>query len=188
MGTIVLSGGEFSKKFPVSTSVAAYERRAKNAQGGAPVGAAIGSAAVAADNTWTLTNAGIVLGGLYTAYALVGSEHRYMDFALSKSDVSLRREPPAGPYGVGLSVLEVTVDLPSIGANAAADVNVALPAGSAKIGDIVAGVFLPALNAGLHVQGAGIVATDSLRVRAQNTTAGALDAAAATMNIAIIRV
>jgi hypothetical protein len=169
-----------SQKFPESTSVAVYPIAAKM-PGRAPAGSSITSASVTAG---LLTFTGLVLNTKYTAYALVSGEHRYVDFAVAQSDVAAKRAQGE----VGIRLVEVTVDLPSIGANAVADVNVPVPAGTCKPGDLIVGGFLPALNAGLHIQGVGCVTADSLRIRAQNTTAGALDAAAVSVTFAIIKV
>lgn len=168
-----------SQLFPEGTSVGVYPRAAKR-PGGAPSGAAITSATVTSGQ---LAFTGLVLNTAYTAYANVASQDRYMDFSTSQSDVSLKRATITGT-----TVVEATVDLPSIGTLAAADVNVTLPQGSCKPGDLIVGVFLPALNAGLHIQGAGCVVADQVRIRAQNTTAGSLDAAAVQVTFGIIRV
>lgn len=168
-----------SQQFPEATVVNVFPRAAKN-PGGAPVGASIANATVTAG---VLAFTGLVLNTAYTAYALVSSQHRYVDFTIRESDVATKRQVQAG-----ITLVEVTVDLPSIGANAAVDHNVAVPAGTCKAGDIVLGVFHPTLNAGVHIQGAGVVATDSIRIRAQNTTAGALDPASVQMTLAIIKV
>jgi hypothetical protein len=168
-----------SQQFPEGTSVGAYPRSAKRA-GGAPSGAAITSATVTGGQ---LVFTGLVLNTSYTAYANVGGVDRYMDFATAQSDISAKRANITGTV-----VVEATVDLPSIATLSAADVNVTLPAGTCKPGDLIVGVFLPALNAGLHIQGAGVVVADQVRLRAQNTTAGALDAAAVQVTFGIIRV
>ena len=167
-----------SQSFPEGTVVGVYARAAN--PGGAPVGAQVTSATVTAG---ALAFTGLVLNTLYTAYALVGSQHRYVDFAVREADVATRRQVQAG-----ITLVEVSVDLPSVNANATADVNVAVPAGTCTAGDLVVGAFLPALNHGLFVQGAGCVATDSIRLRVSNVTAGALDAAAVSVTFAILKV
>lgn len=168
-----------SQTFPEGTSVSVYPREARQPGGGAPSGAAVTSATV---TSGVATFTGLTLGKAYTAYALVSSEHRYQDFQVSKADVAVKRETASG-----VLVVEATVDLPSINANTTTDVNVALPSGTCKAGDLVDGVFLPALNHGLIVQGAGVVTADSIRLRVSNVTAGALDAAAVSVTFAIIR-
>lgn len=167
-----------SQTFPEGTTVNVYPREAK-ILGGAPSGASVTNAAI---SSGAATFVGLTLGKPYTAYALVSSEHRYQDISVSKADIAAKRE-----LVTGVLLVEATVDLPSVNANATSDVNVALPAGTCKAGDLVDGVFLPALNHGLIIQGAGIVTADSLRLRVSNVTAGALDAAAVSCTFAIIR-
>ena len=167
-----------SQSFPEGTVVGVYARAAKN-PGGAPVGAQVTSATVTAG---ALAFTGLVLNTLYTAYALV-TRSWYVDFAVREADVATRRQVQAG-----ITLVEVSVDLPSVNASDAADVNVAVPAGTCTAGDLVVGAFLPALNHGLFVQGAGCVATDSIRLRVSNVTAGALDAAAVSVTFAILKV
>ena len=114
-----------SQSFPEGTVVGVYARAAKN-PGGAPVGAQVTSATVTAG---ALAFTGLVLNTLYTAYALVSSQHRYVDFAVREADVATRRQVQAG-----ITLVEVSVDLPSVNANATADVNVAVPAGTCTAG------------------------------------------------------
>jgi hypothetical protein len=168
-----------SQSFPDGTTVNVFPRSAKN-PGGAPVGSSVTSAVVAAG---VAAFTGLTLGTPYTAYALVSSQHRYMDFAPAVSDASVKRQVLAG-----ITLVEVTVDLPSMLTLTANDVNVAVPAGTCKAGDLVLLPFLPSLNAGIVVQGAGCVATDSIRLRVLNTTAGTVDPAAVSVTFAIIKV
>lgn len=168
-----------SQQLPDGTSVSVYPRSARSPQGLAPTGTAVTSGSMSGGS---VTFTGLTLGTPYTAYALVSSEHRYVDFTLSKADIAAKREVQSG-----VVVMEATIDLASIGANTTTDVNVALPSGSAKAGDIATAVFFPALNNGLVIQGAGIVAADNLRLRVSNLTAGALDAASASVTFVIIK-
>ena len=166
-----------SQSFPEGTVVGVYARAAKN-PGGAPVGAQVTSATVTAG---ALAFTGLVLNTLYTAYALVSSQHRYVDFAVREADVATRRQVQAG-----ITLVEVSVDLPSVKRDGGRQRGGA--GGDVHGGDLVVGAFLPALNHGLFVQGAGCVATDSIRLRVSNVTAGALDAAAVSVTFAILKV
>jgi hypothetical protein len=75
MPTVLLSRSDV---FPVGQSVGIYPA-ASQQFGMAPVGAAaIASASVDAAGLLTVTNAGILQGVPYVAYALVGGVHRYV--------------------------------------------------------------------------------------------------------------
>jgi hypothetical protein len=185
MASITLSGGELSKMFPVGTSVGAYPRSARNPNGaGAPVGAAIASAAVAADNTWTISHANLVVGGLYTAYALVSGQHRTLDFSLARSDLAERRDRE-----VGIRFVEATVDLTSMATNTTQTTDVAMPAGSCRPGDgvlIVQGDNTLAHDVYMQVD-PQVQAPDVVRLKFTNKTAGTVNPAASNWLFAIIR-
>ena len=70
-------------RFPTGTTVGIYPRTARGAEGGAPSGTAIASAAVDAAGLLTVTNAGIVDNTPYVAYALVAGENRYVNVSSS---------------------------------------------------------------------------------------------------------
>lgn len=74
-------------KFPAGTSVAAYPESNWGASQlpvkGAPQGAATETATVAAGGNFTYTT--LAFGVVYYAYALVGGEHRYMQFQMPVS-------------------------------------------------------------------------------------------------------
>lgn len=73
MATVTLNRSDL---FPVGTTVGVYPRNSVAPDAGA-TGSAIASAAVAADGTLTVTNAGIADYTPYTCYAKVAGEHRY---------------------------------------------------------------------------------------------------------------
>jgi hypothetical protein len=96
-----------SPAFPVGQSVAIYPLAQQNltpsGAGAAPIGsaAAIASAAVDAAGLLTVTNAGILQGVDYVAYALVAGEHRYvrcrstLDVGGTATDATATREARA---------------------------------------------------------------------------------------------
>jgi hypothetical protein len=87
----------------------------------------------------------------------------------------------------GFKIGEVNIDLPNILANTTVDVGaIALPAGTAAVGDLVTVVPPAALLHGLLVQSARIAVADQLTVRVMNVTAGALDAAVGVWTYEII--
>lgn len=72
------------------------------------------------------------------------------------------------------------VDLPSINAGAAANVDVALPASEGVVAGVLVDVYPPAsLAYGLIVQGATVLSTNNIRIRVLNITGGAIDEASA---------
>lgn len=88
----------------------------------------------------------------------------------------------------GFRIGEVAVNPPNILANTTVDVAaIALPAGTAAIGDY-ADVQAPAtLEHGLVAQGARIDVADQLTIRISNVTAGAIDGANKTWTYKIIK-
>ena len=81
---------------------------------------------------------------------------------------------------------EVVVDVPSIAANITAEVAVAVP--GVHVGDhYVGGEIASTLNAGLGLVGGYVSAANQVTLRIQNSTAGALDPASATMQLTISR-
>jgi hypothetical protein len=181
VASITLSGGSIQQSFPVGTSVGAYPRAAKKG-GGPPVGSAIVAQAVAADSTLPFSHAGLVLGGLYTAYALVGSQHRYVDFSIAQSDIAAKREAQTG-----IKIVEAAVDLISLATTVQGNTDVTLPAGSCKVGDgvqIVSGddAILPYV-----IQAVKVIAADTVRIRGYNPHASTQNPAAANYLFAIFK-
>lgn len=88
----------------------------------------------------------------------------------------------------GFRIGEVVIDPPNILANTTVDVAaIALPAGTAAVGDYV-DVQAPAtLEHGLVAQGARIAVADQLTVRISNVTAGPIDGAAKTWTYKVIK-
>lgn len=81
---------------------------------------------------------------------------------------------------------QVTVDVPSIGANTTGEVAVTVP--GVKATDHFLGCEIAStLNAGLGFGGGYVSDDDEVTLRFQNSTAGALDPASATMQITILR-
>lgn len=72
---------------------------------------------------------------------------------------------------------EVAVNPANVGAGAVLNVDVALPAGTAAVGDLVFVAPPIALEAGLVAQAASIPVADTLRIRLYNPTAGGIDGA-----------
>jgi hypothetical protein len=87
----------------------------------------------------------------------------------------------------GFKIGEVNVDLPNILANTTVDVGaIALPAGTAAVGDLASVVPPAALNHGIVVQSARIAVADQLTIRVSNLTAGAIDPAAGIFTYEIV--
>jgi hypothetical protein len=86
----------------------------------------------------------------------------------------------------GLMVVTVTLDLASIAAATTAEQTFTVP--GVRLGDMVLPGTVPStINAGLFVASARASATDQVALRVGNTTAGALDPAAATFTLFIVR-
>ncbi len=86
-----------------------------------------------------------------------------------------------------VKLFTVNVDPPSIGANLAATVAVALPAGTALVGDKVFAAPPPALEAALVCGGCWISAADQVSVRIANASAGAVDGASRAWDFLLVR-
>lgn len=86
-------------------------------------------------------------------------------------------------------VITVAVDPANILAGAVLDVDVAIPVAQAAVslGTQVLVFPPPALEAGLLVSAIGVVAEQSVRFRLFNSTAGAINAAAAQWSFAFIQ-
>lgn len=83
-----------------------------------------------------------------------------------------------------LTVVGVSVDLGSVAANTSEEETATVP--GVKIGDIVF-VSDSALSAGQVIANARVSAADTVTMQVINTTAGAIDATARTMNFFVIR-
>lgn len=171
-----------SDRFPEGTSVAVYAANNKR-DGAAPAGSSVTSGSISGG---AVTFTGLQSDTPYVAYASVSGEHRYVGFRTSNRSGGAAAVPKTAQAPV--ITVDATVDLPSVGANTTSNVDVALPAGTCKAGDIVLGVNgFPALNHGLLIQQANIITDDSVRLRVSNVTAGALDAASVQASFAIAR-
>lgn len=126
MPSVVVSRSDL---FPPGTTVGIYPAGSQPPTGvGPPGAAAIASAAVAAGGTLTVTNAGILQGVTYVAYAQVGGVDRYVQVR-SSLDIS------------GLASTVGTGDTTS-GSTALA--NVAASSGAFAIGQRISGPGIPA--------------------------------------------
>jgi hypothetical protein len=85
-----------------------------------------------------------------------------------------------------LKFASVSVDPASLAAGAAANTDVALPAGTAPVGSRVFVEAPATLEAGLVLLSASIPAADTLRLRLYNPTAAAIDGAARTWHALIV--
>lgn len=81
---------------------------------------------------------------------------------------------------------EVAVNPANLGAGAAAETQVALPAGTAAAGDLVFVQPPFDLEAGLVCLGARISAADTLQIRLYNPTAAAIDGAQKTWTYYVV--
>jgi hypothetical protein len=90
-----------------------------------------------------------------------------------------------------LGVLAVTINPASVAANTTAEQTFTVP--GLRVGDLVwvntpaVGTGAEQLNAGLGVCGARVSAADTLALRFNNNTAGALDAGTSTYSVLVVR-
>ena len=85
---------------------------------------------------------------------------------------------------IGIAVLQVTVDLPSVAANTTGVASVSVP--GVRPGDFVF-VNKPSHEAGLGVVNARVSANDTVEITAMNTTAGAVDEVSETYVLLVVR-
>jgi hypothetical protein len=126
MPSVIVSRSDL---FPVGTTVGIYPGTSRPPDGDGPPGSAvIASAAVAAGGSLTVTNAGILQGVDYVAYAKIGNEHRYV-----KVRSSLDISGLAGTVGTGDTT-----------SGSAALANVSASSGAFAIGQRIEGPGIPA--------------------------------------------
>lgn len=122
MPTITFSRADI---FGPSTSVAVYPAAAAR-DGAPPIGSSIASASTDSAGAFTITNAGILQGVPYAAYALINGEHRYLRVR-STLDVTDRG------VAVGTATLNGTTALTSVVASS----------GAFAIGQRISGAGIP---------------------------------------------
>jgi hypothetical protein len=115
-----------SDTFPVGTSVGIYPGGAWN-PGGAPRAQVIASATVDAAGNLSVTNAGILSGTEYVAYALVNGENRYL---------KLRSTLDGHDRGIAVGTGDTTNNSTDI-------VNAAASSGAFAEGQIITGPGIP---------------------------------------------